>query len=297
MRVALAVAVLALVLVAAGCGGGDASKKARRNAVAEYIVRIDTVEQQLREPVLKVQEAYRNFGKKSSSPKKTVATLAGAEATLHTLQTRVSLIKAPPDARKLRALMIKLTAAEVELAHELTTLAVFLPAFSTALRPLGPANARLKADLTAVAVPKPKSVPPSKLKAARAAYTRAVEAAAAGQADALDAYLATIVKVQARLRGLNPPPALAPSYRTQVTTLAQVRATGTTLVAALRAKDFKRVAALNRNFQAAATTSTSLTAQRAQIAAIKAYNARVLAIGAFARQVDTERTNVQKRLG
>jgi hypothetical protein len=297
MRVALAVAVLALVLVAAGCGGGDASKKARRNAVAEYIVRIDTVEQQLREPVLKVQEAYRNFGKKSSSPKKTIATLAGAEATLHTLQTRVSLIKAPPDAKKLRALMLKLTAAQVELAHELTTLAVFLPAFSTALRPLGPANARLKADLAAVAVPKPNSVPPSKLKAARAAYTRAVEAAAAGQADALDAYLATVVKVQARLRSLNAPPALTPSYRTQVTTLARVRATGTTLVAALRAKDFKRVAALNHNFQAAATTSTSLTSQRAQIAAIKAYNARVLAIGAFARQVDTERTNVQKRLG
>jgi hypothetical protein len=297
MRFALAVAVLALVLVAGGCGGGDASKKARRNAVAEYIVRIDTVEQQLREPVLKVQEAYRNFGKKSSSPKKTVATLAGAEATLHTLQTRVSLIKAPPDAARLRKLMIRLTAAEVELAHELTTLAIFLPAFSNALRPLGAANVRLKTDLAAVAVPKPKPVAPSKLKAARAAYARAIEAAAAGQADALDTYLATIAKVQARLHGLDAPPAMAPSYRTQVTTLARVRATGAALVAALRAKDFKRVAALNRNFQGAATTSTSLTAQRAQIAAIKAYNARVVAIGAFARQVDTERTNVQKRLG
>jgi hypothetical protein len=297
VRVALAVAVLALVFVTAGCGGGGAAKKARRNAVAEYIVRVDTVEQQLRLPLSRLEKTYRDFGKKSSGQKATVKKLAGAEATLHTLQTRVSLIKAPPDAAKLRALMIKLTAAQVALAHELTTLAVFLPAFTSALKQLGPANARLKAELAAVAVPKPKRVAPSKLKAARAAYKRAIEAAAAAQADALDSYLAAIAKVQTRLHRLQPPPALEPSYRTQLATLARVRAAGALLVAALRAKQFKHVAELNRNFQAAATTSTSLTAQRAQIAAIKAFNARVVAIGAFARQVDTERTNVQKRLG
>ena len=297
MRVAFAVAVVVLLFVVAGCGGGGAAKKARRNAVAEYIVRVDSVEQQLRVPLSKIEKTYRDFGTKSSNLKSTVAKLAGAEATLHTLQTRVSLIKAPPDAAKLRTLMIKLTATEVGLAHELTTLAVFLPAFTSALKPLGPANARLKTALAAVAVPKPKPVKPSQLKAARAAYTHAIEAAALGQADALDTYLAAIAKVQTRLRRLEPPPALAPSYRTQVATLSRVRSTGTPLVAALRARQLKHIAELDRNFQAAATTSTSLTAQRAQIAAIKAYNARVVAVGALARQVDTERTNVQKRLG
>ena len=194
-------------------------------------------------------------------------------------------------------LMVRLTGAEVELAHELSTLAVFLPAFVRALHPLGAANTTLKTSLSAITVPKPKSVPSSKLKAARAAYTREVDAAAVRQADALDAYLATIANVQASLRGLDPPPALTPSYREQAATLAKVHATGAALVAALRAKDFKHVGALNRAFQLAAGASSSVTAQKAQIAAIKAYNARVHAIGALARAVDTERANVQKRLG
>ena len=117
------------------------------------------------------------------------------------------------------------------------------------------------------------------------------------QADALDAYLGTIANVQASLRGLDPPPALTPSYREQAATLAKVHATGTALVAGLRAKDFKHVGALNRAFQVAAQTSSSMSAQEAQIAAIKAYNARVQAIGALARAVDTERSSLQKRLG
>jgi hypothetical protein len=295
-RVGLAVAVLALALAAAGCGGSS-GKSARRTAVASYIVRIDTVEQQLRVPLTKVEKAYREFGTKKEPAKATAARLAGAEATLHTLKTRVSLIPAPPDARKLRLLMVRLTGAEVELAHELSTLSVFLPVFVRALQPLGAANTTLKTSLAAIKVPTPKSVPPSKLKAARAEYTRQVDAAALAQADALDAYLATIAKVQASLRGLDPPPALTPSYEEQAKTLAKVRTTGATLVAALRAKDFKHVAARNRAFQAAAQTSSSVTAQKAQIAAIKAYNARVLAIGALAREVDNERSAVQKRLG
>ena len=295
-RVGLAVAVLALVLAVAGCGGGS-EKSARRNAVAEYIVRIDTVEQQLRVPLTKVEKAYSEFGKKKEPPKATAARLASAEATLHTLKTRVALIPAPPDAKKLRVLMVRLTGAEVELAHELSTLAVFLPAFVRALQPLGAANTTLKTSLAAIKVPTPTSVPPAKLKAARAAYTREVDAAAAAQADALDAYLATITTVQAGLRGLDPPPALTPSYREQAATLAKVHATGTALIAALRANDFKHVAGLNRAFQEAAQTSSSMSSQHAQIAAIKAYNARVQAIGALARAVDTERANVQKRLG
>ena len=295
-RVGLAVAVLALVLAAAGCGGGS-GQSARRNAVANYIVRIDTVEQQLRVPLTKVEQAYRDFGKKKEPPKTTAARLASAEATLHTLKTRVALIPAPPDAKKLRVLMVRLTGAEVELAHELSTLAVFLPAFVRALQPLGAANTTLQKSLSAIKVPKPTSVPSSKLKAARAAYTRAVDAAAVGQADPLDAYLTAIAGVQAHLRGLDPPPALTPAYRAQAATLAKVHTTGTALVAALRAKDFKHVRGLNRAFQLAARTSSSMSAQEAQIAAIKAYNARVLAIGALARAVDTERANVQKRLG
>jgi len=298
MRAGVAAVVLVLALVVSGCGGsGGASKSARRKAATQYIERVDTVEQQLRYPLLKVEKTYRAFTTKASTLKGSAPKLAAAEATLHTLQTRLSLIDAPPDAKRLRTLLVRLTAAETELAHELTTLAVFLPAYVAGLRPLGPANARLKTSLAAITAPKPKPVPKKELKAARAAYTQAVDAAAAAQAAALGTYLVSVATVQANLRRLRPPPALAPAFRTQVSTLARVSASGTALVAALRAKRFKQVAPLDRDFRAAAAASSSLSAQRAQIAAVKAYNARVRAVGSLAQQVDGERARIQKLLG
>ncbi len=287
---------LALLLVAAGCGG-HSSQTAKRKAVAQYIERVDAVEQQLRFPLLKIEKTYRDFSTHPGAMKKAAPQFATAEATLHTLQTRLGLIDPPPDARRLRTLLVGLIGAQVELAHELTTLVNFLPAFSAALKPLGPADAQLKTSLAAVAVPKPKPVKPAQLKAARAAFRRAVSAAAAGQAVALDTYMLEIARVQARLRGLRPPPSMAPAYRTQLTTLARVRATGTALVGALQKKQYARVAVLDRSFQKAATTSTSLAAQRAQIAAVKAYNARVKAVSNLALRVDAERARLQKSLG
>jgi len=298
MRAVLAVAVLVLALVVSGCGGGSgASKSARRKAVTQYIERVDSVEQQLRYPLLQIEKTYKSFSTSSSGLKRSVPKLAGAEATLHTLQSRIALIDAPPDATRLRALLLQLTASETRLAHELTLLAAFLPAYVTALRPLGPADARLKTALAAITVPKPKPVKQSKLKAARAAYTRAVDAAAAAQAAALRGYLTSIAGVQVRLRGLRPPPALAPMYRTQLLTLARVRTTGAALVAALDAKQLKQVAALDASFRAAAASSSTLAAQRAQIAAVKAFNARVAEIGTLAGKVDAERARIQKNLG
>jgi hypothetical protein len=296
VRIGLASAVLALLLVAAGCGG-HSSQDAKRKAVTQYIDRVDAVEQQLRFPLLKIERTYRSFSANPGTMKKFAPQFATAEATLNTLQTRLRLIAAPPDARRLRTLLVGLIGSQAELAHELTTLVNFLPAFDAALKPLVPADAVLKKALAAVAVPKPKPVKRSRLKAAQAAYRRAVAAAAAGQAAALVTYMREVAKVQDRLRGLRPPPAMAPSYRTQVLTLARVRASGTALVAALEQKQYTRVAKLDRSFKTAATTSTSLSAQRAQIAAVKAYNARVRAVSALALRVDAERGRLQKSLG
>jgi len=287
---------LALLLLAAGCGG-HSSQSAKRKAITQYIERVDAVEQELRYPLLKIEKTYRDFSAHPGTMKKAAPQFATAEATLHTLQTRLGLIDPPPDARRLRTLLVALIGAQVELAHELTTLVNFLPAFSAALTSLGPADAQLKKSLAAVAVPKPKPVKPAQLKAARAAFKRAVSAAAAGQAVALDTYLREIAKVQVRLRGLRPPPSMAPAYRTQLATLARVRATGTALVGALQKKQYARVAVLDRSFQKAATTSTSLAAQRAQIAAVKGYNARVKAVSELALRVDAERARLQKSLG
>ena len=287
---------LALLLVAAGCGGHSADA-AKRKAVTQYIERVDSVEQQLRYPLLKIERTYRDFSAHPGTMKKFAPQFANAEATLHTLQTRLQLIDPPPDARRLRTLLVGLIGAQAGLAHELTQLVNFLPAFGHALQPLAAADLQLKKSLAAVAVPAPKPVKRAQLKAAQAAYKQAVLAAAAGQAAAINTYMLQVAKVQAGLRGLRPPPAMAPAFRTQVATLARVRATGTALVAALERKQYTRVAALDRSFQQAASTGTSLAAQKAQIAAVKAYNARVQAVGSLALRVDGERARLQKKLG
>jgi hypothetical protein len=296
VRVGLAAAALAVLLVAAGCGGNGPSKGARRQAVTHYINSVNGVENDLRTPLLQIENAYRSFSTHGAL-QSAVPRFAGAETTLHTLRARLAKIDAPPDAQQLRRRLLRFVDAETGLAHELTLLAAFLPRFSTALRPLAAADKELKKGLAAVRVPKPKSVPKAQLKAARAAYQSAVAAAAAGQAAALEAYVGKIARVEDALRRLNPPPAMTPAYRTQVLTLTRVVATGKALVAALLAKKYAQVAALDRQFQKAATTSTSLSAQREQIAAVKAYDARVRAVNALAVGVDNERVRLQKALG
>lgn len=296
MRVRLAAGALVVVLVAAGCGGSGASKSARRKVVTQYIDSVNSVERQLHVPLLQIEKTYASFSKRGA-PVGAVSRFARAETTLHTLHAQLAKIAAPPDARPLRRRLLQFVDAEAELAHELTLLAVFLPRFSTVLQPLASADKQLQKALAAVAVPKPKAVPKSQLKAARAAYQSAVSAAAAGQASALETYVAEVAKVQDGLRRLRPPPAMAPAYRTQTLTLTRVIATGKELVAALRAKKYAQVATLDRQFQKAAATSASLSAQREQIAAVKAYDARVRAVDALAVGVDRERTRLQTTLG
>ena len=95
-----AAAVLVLALAVSGCGGSnDASKSARRTAVTEYIKRVDTVEQQLRYPLLKVEKTYKALTTNASTLKRSGAKLAGVKATLHTVQIRLSFIGRPSPSR------------------------------------------------------------------------------------------------------------------------------------------------------------------------------------------------------
>ena len=121
MRLGFGVAVLVLLLVTAGCGG-TSSQTVRRKAVTQYIQRVDAVEQQLRFPLLQIERTYRNFSAHPGTLKRSVPKFAAAEATLHTLETRLALIDAPPDARKLRRLLVGLIGAQVLAATTQLTL-------------------------------------------------------------------------------------------------------------------------------------------------------------------------------
>jgi len=267
LRVALAA--LAVVLLVSSCGGSGA----RRKAVTDYIHQVNSVQIAMRAPLISVQKAYKDFGRKNGPTlAKIEPRLVRAEATIRGMVKQLEALQPPPDARKLHALLVRLVSQEAEVAHEVVLLAQFSPRFSAALRPLAPASAKLRAAF----------------KGAKKAKT---------QADALDAYAVALAGVLAKLRSVEAPPAFVPSLESERATLTRVRTTAIELADGLRKNRRALLPTLIQRFTNAGLASQGLAAQRARIAAIVAYNRRIADLAALARQVDTERVRLDRSLG
>jgi hypothetical protein len=271
VRTGVAATALAVVLLVSACGSGH---KARRNAVTEYIQQVNAAQVSMRVQLLAVERAYRDFGRKGGpSLAKIQPRLARSEATIRGVGRRIEALKPPPDARKLHALLVRLVSQEAQVAHELVQLAQFSPRFSAALRPLGPAGAAL-----------------------RKAFKTAKKAKA--QATALDAYAATLAVVLERLRSVHAPPAFEPALASQRSSLARVRSSALALASGLRNKrDRTALPRLIQRFTNAGNASQSVAEQKARIAAIEAYNARVDGLATLGHAIDTERVRLEKALG
>jgi hypothetical protein len=227
----------------------------------------------MRRPLLQVDKAFRDFGRKKGQPlSKLTPRLEQSERTLATLRRKLRAVDTPPDARRMQSLLVRLVGQEAGLAHEVVLLAHFGPSFSGALRPLSPATRDL-----------------------RTAFGKAKTAKA--QADALDAYVSALAVVLKRLRPLEAPSALEPALASQRATLAQVRNSAIALSKGLRAKRTIGLPTLIQRFTNAGNASQSLVAQRARITAITAYNARVAELAALARKIDRERLRIEKQFG
>ena len=287
---AVAVAV-AVGLVAAGVFKHHSSSQ---TAVARYITRVDAVEQQMRVPLTSLIAAYRSFSKSATSPR-TVKKLAAAEKTLRTLQRRLSALEAPPAATKLRALVLRLIGAEVAATHEVDEIARFLPPFAAAGAASKRAAAALARGVAAATPPTPRPIrgTAAQIAQAKAAYAAVLAKSALAQAAAVDAYDAALAAVLQRLRPLRPPAMLAPAYGAQVRTFEATRAAGAALARELRTKNRTRAPLLSRRLAQAERIAAGVTAQRAQIAAIKAYNARIRAIGGLQTDIQHELSRIQ----
>ena len=174
--------------------------------------------------------------------------------------------------------------------------------FTAAYRPLlaasSTARLALGRALAAAPVPKPRAIrgTANEIASARAAYRAAADRAAADEADAVDVYVTRLAVIERRLRALHPPAAMLPGYRAELRTLRELRTSGARLAAGLRGPDRSHVSALARRFEGAARLADTVGAQRAQIAAIKAYNRRVRSISALQRRVEAEVARLQQAL-
>ena len=260
----LAVVVLVVAVLAAGCGGGQ------RSSVAHYIEQVNAIEDGLRGPIAQVVKANRQVSGHADLAK-LAPRLARSEETIGTLRSRLAALDPPPAANRLHRRLLLLVDAEAGLARELHQLAVFLPRYQAALAGLAPASARLRKSLGAART-------------------------AAAEAQALEQYRGDLATPLARLRPLDPPPVLRPGYEAQVATLVRVRSTAAALAEALRTKRDAEARTLIQQLGAASVSGGSLEVQRAQIRAVRAYDARVRQIDDLAGRVRTEFANLETSL-
>lgn len=265
-RPALAAAALAAAaLLLSACGGGSSS----RNAVRAYLTQVGHAETALAGPLARVNSANQAFAKTPASPQVAVR-LARSQATLARLHRRLAALHPPPQARHLHALLLELVARESQLAGEVTALARFLPRYQAALAPVAPASRALATELGRKSTP------------------------AAGKAAALHDYGVALAVVEQRVRALHPPPVSAPGWRRETAMLAAVRTSGDALAAGLLDPHAKNLPQLLRAFDAASAANRTVSAQRAQIAAVRAYDTRIAGLERVAVAIQREQRRVTR---
>jgi hypothetical protein len=274
------------------------NKSTAGSPVSQYIKSVDSVEKQMHQQLTQMLNAYRNFSTQNNNPK-ALAKLAKPEQTLRTLGQRLSALPAPPEALKLRRLLEQFISDEDAIAVEIQELASFMPHFRGLTGVANVAKTQLAKALVAAAPPKAHSVrgTPKQIAAARAAYAAAARRAQAAQADAIDVYDGVLAVTAHGLRTLRPPPVIAPAYSAELRTLEATEKAGAALSLELRKPNNHNVPALSRRFTVASRISGSVGAQRAEIAAVKAYNARVSAIRTLESRIRVELARLQRLPG
>jgi hypothetical protein len=271
VRVRLVTVALIALFVASACGTGTHTR------IANYLDSVQREEQLTGGPLQQVSNANRDFARSKNSAKLDHE-LATSERTLHDLRQRLAALEAPPQATRLRALILQLVDREIGLAREVRQLAAVVPRYQAALRPVQQASAKLQTKLSATGK--------------GAAAVKAIDAA---KADELTAYAGTLESVLAAVRPLRPPPVWAPTYTQQVASLRELRSSALALAGAIRANDTAAIPPLLHDFDAAAVSNQSVAAQKRAIGAVTAYNARISALSRLARAVEHERKRLEQK--
>jgi hypothetical protein len=289
-----AVAVTLLALLAGGCGQQQSSQ---RPAVAGYVKRVNTIEAALTAPLASVTSAGNAFSQEqrfaadvSSQGQRSAGILSLGPSPEQTLQkalieilavrTRLTATETPPVAERLRALLLELIDGQAAMTRQIAELVAFLPRYTAALRPLGPATKRLETVLSQ-----------------RTAYgSAAVSAVFASKAAALRQFQAATNAMLAQLRRLRPPAVSQPGYRAQVSALQGMGTSAGRLAAALASGTTSNVGPVLAGFDRAAASTNSVAVQKAEIAAARAYDSRVEALDVLSQKVALERLRLSNDL-
>lgn len=225
--------------------------------------------------------ATKGNGAGHLSPKVQERTLSRALHQIEIYRDRLARIPVPRPALHLRRLLLKLLNGETGMTTELTKLVAFLPHFSSILASLSPATAKLQ---SALRVTQPLGY-----------GSAGVQAELNAKANALHTYEFALFHTAKKLEQLDPPALSRPQFVTQIKALEQMQASAGKLADAL-AGGSSNIGPLLKAFDSAATGNQSVAAQKAQIAAIKTYDARDTRLDNLARAVELERTRLDRNL-
>jgi hypothetical protein len=203
-----------------------------------------------------------------------------AWSQIRSLEARLAAIKTPQAATRLRSLTLQLIGGQASMTHEVAELVGFLPRFEAALVPLGPETTRLERVL-------------SEQQASGPAGVAAVYAAKAAALLHFQAEMSTVIK---QLRRLPAPAVSRPGYEAQIAALQGMGTSAGELAQALTRGATSSVGPLLVSFDRSATLNQQVSVQRAEIAAIRAYDTRAEKLQALAAQVQQERTRLANTL-
>lgn len=160
MRLAHGGVVVAAAIALAGCGGGSNHANQRRDAVNAYFDRVDRAQSALIGSSGEIDRAFHNF-KLTGNSASELQELGFARERVGTTLQRVRAIGPPPEARRLKADLVKMLTLEHAVADELLRVATYEPQLTRALVPLGAAGKALANDIRQAAKTQPPPVPVS----------------------------------------------------------------------------------------------------------------------------------------
>lgn len=272
----------------AGCGS---ARSTPRQALRHYLVKVNAVERQLVKPLAQVTKADAQFAH-DQSHRGAAATfdlltrapqheLLQADAQVRSLGGQLAAIPVPATARQLRTLVLRLIEAQSKLTRLSAKLVVFLPGFAAAMTPLGPALHQLERVLSVN----------------QASGAAAVQAVYTEKESALLRFRATLDHIVRVLRHLPTPRPLKPNYQAQLRAVQGMSLSAGRLARALQQGSGSAIPQLLTSFDNAAVLPQTLPVQKAEIAAIKTYNAQVRHLTALAEQAQRERQRLVSELG
>jgi hypothetical protein len=267
--IAVAAAVALVVLVLVGFRQHDTKPKtSRRAVVAEYIVRVGRIQAAMAKKIRTVDASYRQFAKQPKSVAARVRTYRDAQTTLTQLRDQLRIAVAPPEARKLKRLLVQLADQNVAMAGVVAQLAAYLPSLSRAQQPLGAAIVALRTGI----------------KSSRTAHA---------QADTFATYAAATKEIAARVSAVHAPALFVGARDAEADQLGRLSSLAAQIADALRGKQVKRAQQLVASLDQA---QGRLSVARAQRAAALAYNARLSGISRTAKAIERERVRLERKV-